>query len=206
MKVLFIEPKEVLYSGGSLYPDAIQFLDSAKKIFTIVALTDENQEALGKDLEGHNILGYFEAIISSKDYSMKKPDHRLINIALAVIHDRFGEDIPKSSCALVGSRPYEDIKCGNDAGIKTVRVMRGLFSNIEPEDNSEKPVAKVSDLKEALYVLSPDEARKMELAEKSRLAEKAEEIVPHEEKKPKSRKKKKAKKKISKKQIEAQFA
>lgn len=203
MKVLFIEPKEVLYSGGDIYPDTMQFLDSAKKAFMLVALTDENQESAGKELEGYSILGHFEMILSSKDYSTRKPDYRLINIALAVLRDRYGEQISKTSCALVGSKPYEDIKCGNDAGLKTVRVMRGLHANIEPEDDSEKPVAKVSDLKEALYVIAPEEARKAEAEEKAARAEKAEEPKPAASKKSRAKKKQK---KISKKAIEEQFA
>lgn len=201
MKALFIEPKEVLYSGGSLYPDAISFLEGAKKGFAIIALTDEGQEVLGKELEGHNILGYFEMILSSGEYSTRKPDHRLINIALAVLRDRFGEQISKSSCALVGSRPYEDIKCGNDSGIKTVRVMRGIYANVEPEDDSEKPVAKVSDLKEALYVIAPEEARKAESAAKA-----VEEAGRPASKPGKKAKAKKKARKFSRRQIEEQFS
>ena len=168
MNVLFISPPEVLYSGGSIYPDAVKFLENAKKKYTLVALTDEAQAAHGTELEKHNLLGYFEIIASSKDYDTRLPDYRVINISLATLKDRFGEPIDKKECALVGSRPHEDIKCGNDAGIKTIRVMRGLHVNADPEDNSEKPIAKVSDLKEALFLLAPEAAKNV--AQKKKVA------------------------------------
>lgn len=160
MNVLFISPPEVLYSGGSIYPDTLKFLEKAKKKYTLVALTGEAQDAHGTELEEHNLLGYFEIIASSKEYDTRLPDYRVINISLATLKDRFGEPINKNECTLVGSRPHEDIKCGNDAGIKTIRVMRGIHANADPEDDSEKPTAKVSDLKEALFLLAPEAAKK----------------------------------------------
>ncbi len=167
MNVLFISPQEVLYSKGQIYPDTVRFLKNAMKKYALVALTDDAQDVCGTELEEHNLLGYFELIASSKDYDTRLPDYRIINISLAMLKDKSGEDISKRKCAVLGARPYEDIKCGNDAGIKTFRVMTGIYVNADPEDASERPTAKVSDLKEALYLLAPGEIKKSNTIKKA---------------------------------------
>ena len=167
MNVLFISPQEVLYSNGQLYPDTVKFLKNARKKYALVALTDDAQDVCGTELEKHNLLGYFELMASSKDYDTRLPDYRIINISLATLRDKSGEDITKRECAVLGARPYEDIKCGNDAGIKTIRVMMGIHVNSDPEDASEKPTAKVSDLKEALYLLAPEKIKKSNTMKKA---------------------------------------
>lgn len=167
MNVLFITPSEVLYSKDQTHADAVKFLKNAKKKYALVALTDDAQDVCGTELEEHDLLGYFELIASSKDYDTRLPDYRIINISLATLRDKLGEEITKRECALLGARPYEDIKCGNDAGIKTIRVMMGCYVNTDPEDASEKPTAKVSDLKEASYLLAPEEMKKPNVLKKA---------------------------------------
>jgi FMN phosphatase YigB (HAD superfamily) len=49
---------------------------------------------------------------------------------------------------VVGDRPPGEVRCGNALGMVTVRIRRGEFARLDPEDGSEEPDVTITDLRE----------------------------------------------------------
>jgi len=155
LKVLFIDFSETLAGADGLFSDTLSFLDAVKGKYYLVILAEEKADDINGRLEELGIRSRFQLVVSADDYGMKKPEHRLINIALALINDNTGENVSKQDCVLVGDRPDLDIKLGNTAGVKTIRIKRGAFSNTEPFFDDEKAAYNFVSLTDALSVIAP---------------------------------------------------
>ncbi|MFH1432944.1 MAG: HAD family hydrolase [archaeon] len=154
-KVLFLDFSETLYSVSGVFSDTMSFLDKVKDEYVLVIIADEDTKELEEKMNSFGITKYFALVFSPKDYGMKKPDHKLVNVALALVKDKTGEDVSKNDCFLLGDRPDKDIKMGNMAGIRTIRVKRGAYAYLEPEYDEEKANYTVQTLKDALEILLP---------------------------------------------------
>ena len=185
LKVLFIDFSETLAGADGLASDALSFLDAVKGKYYLAIIAEEKADEINGRLEALGIRSRFQLVVSADDYGMKKPEHRLINISLALINDNTGETVTKQDCLLVGDRPDWDIKMGNIAGVKTIRIKRGAFSNMEPYFDDEKAAYTFVSLTDALPIIAP--GAKQEKAEK---AEKKEEKA-EQPKKPKKKARKK---------------
>lgn len=155
LKVLFLDFSETLAGADGLFSDTLSFLDSVKGKYYLAILAEEKADDLSGRLDALGIRDRFQLVVSADDYGMKKPEHRLINIAIALINDNTGENVSKQDCLLVGDRPDLDIKMGNTAGVKTIRIKRGAFSHIEPYFDDEKASYIFVSLTDALSILAP---------------------------------------------------
>lgn len=155
MKVIVLDFSLSLYGVNGVFRDTSSFLEKVKDEYAISIIADEDMKRIIDKLDSLGIRKYFTVIVSSREYDMRKPDHRLVNLAIALISDETGEHVDKKDCFLIGDRPDEAIKAGNKAGIKTIRLKLGAYSDIEPEHDDERAGHTVATLKDALVLLMP---------------------------------------------------
>ncbi len=138
-KVVIFDLTDTLYSRLKLYDDVVPILKDLKaNKWVIVALSNLDRQSIEEILENFDIKGYFDVIVSAKDYDTLKPDPKLVNIALTFVEDLIGQKVNKKNVWMVGDRPDTDIKCGKLAGINTIRVLRGAYAHKQPEDAYEE--------------------------------------------------------------------
>jgi len=80
----------------------------------VVSNTMFSAAVLEDDLAHHGLLGYFELVVSSADYGLRKPHPLLFEVALA----RMG--LPAARCWYVGDRPEFDVAGARAAGMTAV--------------------------------------------------------------------------------------
>ena len=154
VKVAYIDVNHTLISNGVMYEEVPKFLKWLKnKGYVICAVSSLRKEDMAEMLEAFDIYDLFDVIISTLDYDMLKPDPRIINVANALIKDKLGAEIDKKKSILIGDRPDKDIKMGKLAGIKTIRIRRGDYQHLEPEDKYEIPHYEVRNLEEIKKIL-----------------------------------------------------
>lgn len=202
-KVLILDLADTLTTAGRLHGDALPFLENARKQYKLILISNSSQRDIEDLLMDYNIDRYFDLVLSAAEFEMKKPDPRIINTSIALLKDKTGESILKENVILIGDRPDTDIKAGNLAGIKTIRIRRGSFAHNDPDFSDEQPKVEFRNLDEVadylgILAAQPEpiikqvEARPKAAPEKKRSA-------PKKKSSPKKAAKKPAKKKVSKK-------
>jgi uncharacterized cofD-like protein len=58
-----------------------------------------------------------------------------------------------SEVLIVGDRPSEEIRCGNELGMVTAQMLHGRFSEVEPRDRFEVPNYRINDLSQVPTLL-----------------------------------------------------
>ncbi len=152
--VLIIDLEETLVSDGNPVEDAVKFLERVRSQFVTVLLSNHTEARIREILSMHLLFPYFDLVVSATDYDMKKPDPRIIGVIRALLHDRFGKDFPRENFWIVGDRPDKDVLLGRKAGIKTIRVRRGRYADMDAEFEEERADYEVSSLTEALEILT----------------------------------------------------
>lgn len=130
------------------YPDTVP---------TLLALRDSCYR-LGIITEGRGVkqweklirLGlqhFFHAVVISEEVGMEKPGKEMFLKAAEAIGSRPEE------CLMVGDRLDKDITGAKKAGMSTVQIMRGKYSDRKPESEEEEPDYVIPKLKELLEIL-----------------------------------------------------
>jgi putative hydrolase of the HAD superfamily len=110
-----------LYRGISrnrlqLYPDVKKVLDELRSSYRIALVSDAQPSYALPEIKAVGLDGYFDPIIISAQYGFRKPDKRLIEMALD------GIKLPPSEVVFVGNDMYRDIYGARRLGIKNIFV------------------------------------------------------------------------------------
>ncbi len=90
---------------------------------------------------------FFHAVVISEEIGVEKPNPRIFTEAA----ERLG--VEPSECVFVGDRLDHDIRGANRVGMVTVRVRKGKYSDMEPENEEDVPDFEISRLGELLDVI-----------------------------------------------------
>ncbi len=153
-RVLIIDLEETVVSDGNPVEDAVKFLEKVRNQFVTVLLSNHTEARIREILSTHLLFPYFDLVVSATDYDMKKPDPRIVGVIRALLHDKLGKDFPHENFWIVGDRPDKDVLLGRKAGIKTIRVRRGRYADMDAEFEEERADYEVSSLTEALEILT----------------------------------------------------
>ena len=96
-----------------LFPDVRPVLESLKKRYTLVAVTDGNA-----NLDKIGISDLFDEFVSAQTAGAAKPDRRIFDAAVSV------GGAPQAQTLHVGDHPEKDVQGARDAGLKTVWINR----------------------------------------------------------------------------------
>ncbi len=118
-------------------------------VFTVVPGLSErynlgiiaNQRAKVRDwLTSWKLISYWKSLAISEELGLSKPNPEIFSLAL-----RFAKARPEES-VMIGDRLDADIKPAKALGLRTIRVLRGIWKNTVPMDESEEPDANVNSL------------------------------------------------------------
>lgn len=165
-KVIILDLADTLTTAGRLHGDALKFLEGAKRTHRLVLISNSAQRDIDELLDDYHIHHLFDLVISANEFDMKKPDPRIINTSIALLKDKTGDSVIKENVVLVGDRPDTDIKAGNLAGIKTIRVRRGSYASVDPDFPEEEPKVEFRNLEEVadylgILAIQPEVAPKI---------------------------------------------
>ena len=108
-----------LYRGLSLkhlrrFPYVKRVLNTLRPSYRMAIVSDAQPCFAWAEIRTAKLEGYFDPVIISANYGFRKPDPRMIRLALDKIRLAPGEVI------FVGNDMYRDIFCAHQLGIKTV--------------------------------------------------------------------------------------
>lgn len=127
------------------YAEAPAILAALNEMYTLGVITDGRG---GHDkLDRLGLSNQFESVVVTPQMGLSKDDS-------AVFHRIFDElSVLPWSMVYVGDDPRSDFRQPNAFGMKTVRIRRGRYTDIEPEDGAE-PDAEIERLAELPAVIS----------------------------------------------------
>jgi len=132
------------------YPEALELLDSIKSNFKSVLITQGTFMQQNKKIDSLGIRDYFDHIIIPKIGEKKDSFEEVLNSL----------EINPQEIIVVGDRIDNEIKIGNELGMKSVRLLRGKYRFLEPRTENEKPDFEIKNLRELFDLLNLQKKRK----------------------------------------------
>jgi len=115
---------QTLVQGIELYRDFKQIEPELRKKYKLGVITDGIKKY---QLDRFNALGItdFDFFITSEEVGMEKPNIRIFQKAIEIAR------CDPEEAMMVGDNPIRDIKGAKKAGLKTVRLRRGYYSQMK---------------------------------------------------------------------------
>ena len=126
---------------NSLFLDAQPFLIALTNPKNILALVSHNEMETQNKLNQFSLIHFFTEIIIGEKTLETFTDLK--------------NKYPNCAAWTIGDRIDGEIKFGNEAGFKTIRLRRGKFAHHIPQDQSEIAQFEVDDLLSALPIIQP---------------------------------------------------
>lgn len=126
-----------------LYEDTFWTLNEFKKRYRLGIVSDAQRIFCTPELRAMRLEDFFDALIISSDYGFRKPDPRMLHIALAML------DVQSAEAAYIGNSFETDLLCARGANLAVVGLIRQTDAQKQsyPQDPAADFVA--TDLKEA---------------------------------------------------------
>lgn len=122
------------------FDDAEQTIEVLSRQNDLGVISNQSRVAILHLLKCSNINRFFKVIVISLEVQMKKPDPKILQIAIDRA-ERYPED-----CIMVGDRLDTDIGPANKLGMKTIRITNSLFKSQQPINEFEQPTYTVANL------------------------------------------------------------
>ncbi len=126
-----------------LFEDTFWTLNEFKKRYRLGIVSDAQRIFCMPELRTLRLEDFFDAVVISSDYGFRKPDPRMLHIALAML------DVRPEEAAYIGNSFETDLKCARYANLATAVLIRQ--SEAQKQSYPPEPVADciAADLKEA---------------------------------------------------------
>lgn len=124
------------------YPDVLETLERLKDK-KLVLITEGTYKQQNKKIDILGVRNYFEHIFIPEIGKKESYFLRALDIL----------DIDPEEILVIGDRVDREIKIGNKLGMKTVRLMRGLHSFVNPEDDLERADFEIKDFNEVFDII-----------------------------------------------------
>ena len=126
-----------------LFDDTFWTLNEFKKRYRLGIVSDAQRIFCMPELRALRLEGFFDAVVISSDYGFRKPDPRMLHIALAML------DVQPEEAAYIGNSFETDLRCARNANLATAVLIRQ--SEAQKQAYPSEPVADfiASDLREA---------------------------------------------------------
>jgi putative hydrolase of the HAD superfamily len=126
------------------FPGTRDVLDELNGKFKLVLLTQGNPEQQQKKIDMLDIREYFDFAFTPEDEGKREA----LKDALEVL------ELNPNEILVVGDRIDVEIAFGNDMGMKTVRLLKGKYRNMVPENDGERADFEIRDLNEVLDIVN----------------------------------------------------
>lgn len=123
------------------YPNVIKILKVLKKRkFKLGIITDGNVDRQKRKINNLNISDFFDSIIYTKELNHPKPS--LIPF-IEIVKDL---NINPEKSFYIADNPLVDFKGAKEAGFNTIRIKRGEFSHIPPNEDIDTEINSLNEL------------------------------------------------------------
>jgi HAD superfamily hydrolase (TIGR01662 family) len=146
-KLAIAKPVGWNFSLEELYPGVLAMLKELKKRYRLAIVANQPPHFDAR-VARLGLAPYFEAVIGSEDYGVRKPDPAIFQLALDQLGLRPGE------AAMIGDRLENDITPAKKMGLKTIWVKQGLSGYQTPRNEEEKAsavIGAITDLPQLLF-------------------------------------------------------
>ena len=131
-----------------LYDDTFWTLNEFRKRYRLGIVSDAQRVFCKPELRALRLENFFDALVISSDYGFRKPDPRLLHIALAAL------DAPASEAAYIGNKYETDLVGAKAAGIAVAGLIRQSEKEKQAYGNEHRPDFVTGDLRDALREIS----------------------------------------------------
>ncbi len=128
------------------YPDAESALTRIGRRYKVGIISNQTPGTAGRLIK-YRISEYFDAVFASDEVGLHKPAVEFYEYALKETK------CPPSRALMVGDRLDNDIRPAKLTGMRTARIMRGMFVDMVPADESSKPDITINGLDELADLL-----------------------------------------------------
>jgi putative hydrolase of the HAD superfamily len=122
----------------SPYDDANEVLSVLAADYRLGLITD-GREGEAK-LDRLDIRDYFDAVLVTPTVGRSKHHPEVFDRVLSTL------SVPPSDAVYVGDDPRVDFRVPNDMGMRTVRLRRGRYTDLDPADDAAAPDREVEGL------------------------------------------------------------
>ncbi len=126
------------------YPEAKEVLKKLKQNYKLILITEGISKQQNKKIDLLGIKEFFNYIFTVEP-GTKKNQSFLQTMSLL--------NLTSNEIIVVGDRLDKEIKAGNEVGIKTIRLLKGIYSSVQPQEPSEKPDFTINNLTEIIQIL-----------------------------------------------------
>lgn len=131
------------------YPEVVPTLLKLKAIgYKLGIISDGRAVKQWDKLIRLGVQHFFDAVITSEEIGVEKPDSRIFETALEILNCKPEE------CIMIGDRLTKDIAGANKIGIISVRILKGKYANEQPVNPSMRPKFEIKNLSEIFEVLA----------------------------------------------------
>jgi putative hydrolase of the HAD superfamily len=106
----------------------LDFLDSRQKKLGVVSNTSFSSRILRRELEMHQLLRYFDFVVASADYGVRKPHPLIFSVAIKKMQ------LDPSEIWFIGNSIDHDVAGANTAGLFSV-----WYNRLGEESDSHRP-------------------------------------------------------------------
>lgn len=126
-----------------LFEDTFWTLNEFKKHYRLGIVSDAQRIFCAPEMRTLRLEDFFDALVFSSDYGFRKPDPRMLHIALAML------DVPPEEAAYIGNSFETDIQCARGAKLAVAGLIRQ--TDAQKQSYPKEPAADfvAADLKEA---------------------------------------------------------
>lgn len=128
------------------YLDTIDTLEKLKDDYKLVLITSGSKKQQNKKIDVLNIRNYFDYIFID-DYNEKE---HLISQTIELLK------LKPEEIAVVGDRIDHEIEIGNRLGMKTIKISRGKFVGLQPENSYQEPKYAIENISDIIEILKHD--------------------------------------------------
>ncbi len=125
------------------FPDTIKTLDKLKNNFKLILITSGSRSQQNKKIDILGIRNYFNYIFIDE---LNEKEH-LFSLTINLL-----KLIPEE-ILVVGDRIDQEIEIGNKLGMKTIRILHGKFSQLQPENLHQEPIQTIEKISRLLDFL-----------------------------------------------------
>jgi len=125
------------------YPETKQVLEKLKQNYKLILITEGTTQQQNKKINNLDIKNYFDYIFISKEKEKEKDFTQTLNIL----------NLKPEQILVIGDRIDKEIKAGNEVGMKTIRLLKGIHSSLQPKEPIEKPDFTINNLTEIIQIL-----------------------------------------------------
>ncbi len=129
------------------YPRAVPTLLELRKKYRLGVVSNGLAVKQWEKLISLGIHHLFDVVATSEEVGVEKPAKEIFLLAVKNL------GLKPEECVMVGDRLATDIAGAKSAGLRTIRVRQGKYSQLKPESELQKPDAEINEISELPGVL-----------------------------------------------------